>query len=251
MPSLESMGFFRRGAVTSFVRRHEIPWEIGMAAITVLYVVLAIADDDFQGSIPGAVLISLAGILLLEFVIRFWDSPQRWPYLRRHWLDIIGCLPMIGGLRLLRLFRLVRLVAAFRMVSAMNPLAARHQGRQAFTFLGPVMVLVWTGSAYAIWDLERGINPAIHSFGDALYWSAITMTTIGYGDVAPVTPQGRIVSGLLAFVGIGLFGFASAQLTARLLGQKDRTADELRQLRAEVAEIRRLIDPTSGGIQDS
>ena len=53
--------------------------------------------------------------------------------------------------------------------------------------------------------------------------------------------EGRVVAGLLAFVGIGLFGFASAQLTARLLGQSDRTAQELRELRAEIASLRGLL----------
>jgi voltage-gated potassium channel len=50
-----------------------------------------------------------------------------------------------------------------------------------------------------------------------LYWSFITATTVGYGDITPTTPEGRILAGVLIFVGIGLVGFASAQLTQRLM----------------------------------
>jgi voltage-gated potassium channel len=205
-----------------------------------MYVLFAIWDDDFGGSIPSAVLVGLAAILLAEFAARLWDSENRWHYLRGHWIDVVACVPVIGGLRILRLLRLVRLFAGIRLLTAIaRHLELRQAGRGSLWFLGPTLTLVWTGSAYAIWTLEHGLNPAIKSFADALYWSAITITTIGYGDIAPVTTQGRIVAGLLAFLGIGLFGFISAQLTARLIGQTDRTADDIAQLRAAITELRR------------
>ena len=89
--------------------------------------------------------------------------------------------------------------------------------RQSFWFLGPALILIWLGAASAYWSVERGSNPTLHNFGDALYWAFITATTVGYGDVTPVTPEGRIVAGVLIFVGIGLIGFASAQLTQKVL----------------------------------
>ena len=63
------------------------------------------------------------------------------------------------------------------------------------------------------------------TFGDALYFACVTATTLGNGGVIPVTEAGRVLTSLLVFVGIGLLGFASAQLTARLLPQRNEVAE--------------------------
>ena len=59
-----------------------------------------------------------------------------------------------------------------------------------------------------MWVLEHGVNRHVATFGDAMYWSFITVTTVGYGDISPVTPAGRILAGLLIFAGIGVVGLA-------------------------------------------
>ena len=75
------------------------------------------------------------------------------------------------------------------------------------------------------------VNPNVKTFGDALFYSFITASTVGYGAVTPVTQEGKILTGVLIFLSIGLLGFASAQLTAKLLPQRN-----------EVAELKATID---------
>ncbi|MHB8611998.1 MAG: potassium channel family protein [Candidatus Dormibacteraceae bacterium] len=77
------------------------------------------------------------------------------------------------------------------------------------------------------------------SFGDAMYFSFVTASTVGYGDVTPVTPEGKVLTGVLIFVGIGLLGFASAQLTAKLLPQRN-----------EVTELRTTLDRQAQLLQE-
>ena len=91
--------------------------------------------------------------------------------------------------------------------------------------LGPILIIVWVAAAYGYYELEHGFNPRINTFGDALYFAFVTATTLGNGGVIPVTEAGRVLTGLLVFVGIGLLGFASAQLTARLLPQRNEVAE--------------------------
>jgi voltage-gated potassium channel len=95
-------------------------------------------------------------------------------------------------------------------------------------------------AALAYWTLEHGVNPSVHNMGDALYWAFITATTVGYGDLTPVTPAGRLLAGLLIFLGIGLVGFSSARLTSRWLNTNH--TDNTDALFAEVGHLRREIE---------
>lgn len=237
---------WRRGEITAFVSRHQRTWDAVMTLLAVIYVVVAIRDDDAPGSVPSVVVLVLSALFLIEFTVRCWDAPSRGAYVRRHWIDAVSAIPLIGGLRAFRLLRLLRLGAAFRVLRVMDAEIRRREGaRESLWFVAPSLLVLWVASAYGIWALEHGRNPALHSFGDALYWSAITITTVGYGDIQPVTPEGRVLAGLLAFLGIGLLGFASARLTAWWLRRDSHDAAMLQHLaamRAEIAELRRLVE---------
>ena len=227
---MEKMGSRRpltRGRVTAFVERHSVAWELGNAAITVVYVVLAFQQDQGTAGLVSGVL-AISGIFLLEFSLRFYDSPSRLNYLKRHWLDLVSCIPVVGSLRALRLLRLTaffRLGATARVFGLGVSASEKVPGGTGLWLLGPILVIVWVAAAYGYFELEHGFNPRINNFGDALYLAFLTATTLGNGGVAPVTEAGRVLSGLLVFVGIGLLGFASAQLTAKLLPQRNEVAE--------------------------
>ena len=224
-----------RGRLTAFVENHHTRWEVSMAILAAGYLAVGFLEDEGR-SVPPFLLGAFAVVFLIEFAARCWDSSSRRGYLRGHWLDLVSCIPLVGGLRSVRILRLLRLGAALRIFSvAEHETESHNRDRQSMWFIGPVLVLVWLGSASAYWTLEHGRNPTLHNFGDALYWAMITATTVGYGDVTPVTPEGRIVAGMLIFVGIGLVGFASAQLTQRVLrsGAPDGNAIMIRIDRLE------------------
>ena len=229
------------GSVTAFVERHKVAWEVVGAILTLLYVALAFAQDQGDSAGLTAAIYVVAAIFIFEFSVRFYDSPSRVEYLRKHWLDIVTCIPVIGELRILRLLRLLaflRLGAAMRAFGIGVSASERIPGGAGLWLLAPTLLLVWVAAAYGYYTLEHGLNPKINDFGDAMYFAFVTASTVGYGDVTPVTQAGKILTGLVIFMGIGLLGFASAQLTAKLLPQRN----EMAELKATLDRQERLLE---------
>ncbi len=225
----------KRGTITRFVEQHYLPWEIAMGGLTAVYVVVAFVEDEL---VPGfnlstGVVLSIALVFLIEFSVRFLDSPSRLHYLRGHWLDLVTCIPLIGALRVLRFVRLLRFVRIASVTRAFlvgREVGGDGRGARAGWLLAPTLLIFWTASAYGFWLVEHGTNPDVKNFGDALYLSFLTATTLGYGALRPLTPEGRIIAGLVIFAAIGLVGFASAQLTAMWLGQDEDVSALKRRL---------------------
>ena len=218
-----------------------------MAGLTLAYVALSVLADEGADHLLGPLVAGLAVVFFLEFAVRFLDAQSRLEYLRAHWIDLVTCLPAIGPLRALRLLRLVgllRLAHQMRDIAYLEAEAGSSSKASPTWIVWPTALLLWLGAADGFWMVERGHNPAIHNFGDALYLAFITVTTVGYGDVRPVTPEGRVIAGALVFLGLGLLGFISAQLTARWLRTEHKETEveaKLAELANEIRALRALV----------
>jgi voltage-gated potassium channel len=220
---VEPAGASLRDAFNGWFVTHEIAWELAMAALAIVYVALGFIVDDLPaGERPelGAAELAMTGLFVLEFSSRFLAARSRRGYLRGHWIDVIALGPPIRALRVLRLLRLLRLVRAFaglyRAGLHLHGLA-RHKG---FAWL----LLAWLGvmvvcSAW-LYVAEHGVNKAVDNPFDALWWGVVTLTTVGYGDVTPVTTEGRVAAMALMLLGIGLFGAITATITSYLMSHE-------------------------------
>lgn len=217
-----------QGRITSFIGKHRLAWELLTAGLTLVYVVLAFLQDQGSAAIVTVGVEVLAAAFILEFVLRLYDAASRKTYLKNHWLDIVTCFPVVGPFRVLRLIRLfgfIRLGATARAYGVGAATSDRLPGGVGLWVLAPILITVWLAASYGYFEIEGGVNPNIRTFGDALFYSFITASTVGYGAVTPVTQEGKILTGVLIFLSIGLLGFASAQLTAKLLPQRDEMAE--------------------------
>ncbi|MGP4004106.1 potassium channel family protein [Streptomyces sp. 8N706] len=135
----------------------------------------------------------------VDYAVRLALSSRRREFVRRHWLDLLVLL-----LPLLRPLRMVQVYAA----------AQARRPHPRLTLEGQVMALAslttlllgYTGSL-AVYQAERHAPGAsIVSFGDAVWWACVTLSTTGYGDVVPVTVRGRVVAAVVMALGVGLIG---------------------------------------------
>jgi voltage-gated potassium channel len=246
-----------RTRVDNFVTSHALAWEIAIATLTLTYVLVALIDDRSTAGAVSGITIALSLVFLAEFSVRCWASTSRIQYLRGHWLDLVTCIPAVGPLRLLRMARLVGVVRLAIRTRSSLIIGARRKKREAFLgawLVGPTLVLLWFGSATGFWFLERGVNPHVTNFSDALFLSFITATTVGNSSLQPVTLEGQILAGLVIFVGLGLLGFVSARLTATWLKQEndsDRVASDVRLVRHELTEVREQLGRVLGLLEAS
>ena len=91
--------------------------------------------------------------------------------------------------------------------------------------------MVHVAAAFTVAE-DVGVNGRVHSFFDALWWALATITTVGYGDIFPVTVAGRIVGGFTMIVGISTFALVTAKI-AQFLVRPDATSTDDSNLRSD------------------
>lgn len=153
-------------------------------------------------------------------------------YLRKYWFDaalvLLALIPVARPLRVLRSARMLRLL---RLAAGAGFVVALWQGRgsrawrelrggNALAGVGVLVVL----APLSVWLLERRGDGPIDTLGEAVWWGAATVTTVGYGDVAPVTWLGRAIAIVLMLAGITGFGVVTANLAAHFTKPRDRSA---------------------------
>lgn len=215
-----------RDRYTGFIARHEVAWELTFAGLAIIFVALAFVPEDAPPEVRTAVDaldLILTAIFAAEFTSRIAASRDRRAYFRGHWIDLLALIPPVRGLRVLRLVRLLRLVRAFsgvaRALSSVERLAAHKGLVWMFAAWFAVMVLCSMG----LYVAENGTNEAIASPLDAIWWGIVTLSTVGYGDVYPLTPEGRLAAAILMLLGIALYSAIIASVTSFM--QTDRGAD--------------------------
>jgi voltage-gated potassium channel len=178
----------------------------------------------------------------VDYLLRLVLAPSKRAFVRGHLLDLV-----VLVLPLLRPLRAVRVVTA---LARLNRTSVSVRGRTTAYVFGAVTLLGFV-SALAVLDAERHSESAnIASFGDALWWAATTVTTVGYGDQFPTTPEGRFVGIALMIGGIALTGTITAALASWFVeqintaeqGETDSRDEQLATLAAEVHALRATLD---------
>ncbi|SDC88404.1 potassium channel family protein [Actinokineospora iranica] len=179
------------------------------------------------------------GVFAVDYVTRLALARHKWRFVGRHLFDlVVVALPMVRQLRALRL------ITVFRVLN--QRMDTSFRGKTG-VYVGGTTLLVGLCASLAVLDAERHAPDAsITTFGDALWWTLTTISTVGYGDHYPVTVEGRLVAGALMLGGIALLGVVTGVIASwfveKIAGAEqsieDTTRAEVRLLREELAQLR-------------
>lgn len=146
-------------------------------------------------------------LFVVDLALGIWFAPNKKIYLKSHPLEILSvALPFVRPLRLLR-------IISFGAVVIHKIAVGKHIAITFKVFLFSILVAYI--AAVQITITEREVpHSNIKSFGDGLWWAVTTVTTVGYGDKFPTTPEGKILAVGLMVVGISLIGVITASVAA-------------------------------------
>jgi voltage-gated potassium channel len=168
-------------------------------------------------------------IFLFDFFVRFRKAESKLAFMKWGWIDLIASIPTFDFMRagrILRVIRIIRLIRAFRSTRHIIQHVFINKIQGTLTSVSIIAVLMLLFSSVAILQFETDPNSNIKTAEDAIWWSYVTITTVGYGDKFPVTTEGRIIAVILMTVGVGLFGTFTAFVSSWFVKSDEKSNDK-------------------------
>ncbi len=204
----------------------QFAYEIFMTLLALISVVLVLGDmfslinsDTKTYNVTEAILLS---IFWLDYLVRMFISKNKREFFRENFFDFLAILPLSKSFSFFRLIRILRLaklaqigkitklVKIFSVIAKLNKNLNSFLGTNGFVYLLYCTLLLIVSSAMLMSYAEN------ISFSDSLWWAIVTCTTVGYGDITPVTSLGRFVAVFLMIFGIGFLGILTSTITTFL-----------------------------------
>jgi voltage-gated potassium channel len=222
----------------------KVDWPLtGLTLVFLAGYAWQVLDTSLDPRARGVLDLVLTGIWLLlglDYLVRLGLARRKLRFVRRHLLDLLVLvLPMFRPLRALRIITVIGVLN--------RQLRDDFRGRVPI-YVGATVGLVGFVAALAVLEAERSAPDAsITTFGEAVWWTITTISTVGYGDRYPVTVEGRIVAATLMVAGIALLGVVTASIAAWFV-ENVRRAGEL--VSEEVEEVSADVEATQVQLAD-
>lgn len=243
---------------THFRREQLYELVLGVLALAVVPALLLEEQPEPQVRLAGMVLNWVIWLAFcLDVLLHFRRSHWRLSFIREAWLDVAlvviappflapAAIQGVRSLRLLRTLRFLRVIRVLAVASLGLKVGGRALQRSKFHYVLLVAAATVALGTAGIYVVEHGANPGIRTLDDALWWAVVTATTVGYGDVSPVTGEGRVIAVLLMLMGIGVIGIFTASLAGWLFerGDDERQTEVQARLSAIEAKLDALLKRT-------
>ncbi|HUR26390.1 MAG TPA: ion transporter [Candidatus Thermoplasmatota archaeon] len=170
--------------------------------------------------------LGLVVFFVLEWGWRVVRAERSGRYAAGHAWELLGMVPILAPvpsfLRFLRLFRLVRILRVFGRIGETLGTWQRIAKESNILKIGAVAGSITLLGAILVWILDRNQPGAkITDFETAIWWAIVTVTTVGYGDITPVSSTAKFVAALLMITGIGTIGLLASSVASVLVVEKE------------------------------
>jgi voltage-gated potassium channel Kch len=233
-------------------------YELFIGALSVLSIfnlfVVIFAPGSPLGQVATIIDILLSVVFLADFSYRLFTAESKSTYFFRQlgWMDLISSLPF-PQFKILRLTRIFRAARLMRKYGAKNMIREfiDNRAQSALLVLFFLIVLVLEFGGYLSYRVENDAPGAnITTAADAVWYTFVTITTVGYGDQYPVTPWGRVIGVGIMIAGVGLFGTLTGYLANAFLAPPKKKPVESVETAgtavdpavAAMADLRRMLD---------
>lgn len=190
-------------------------------------------------------------IFIVDYVVRLFISKNKKDFFKQNIFDLIAIIPFTSLFKVFRVLKVLKVFKALKILkfARLSAYFARFYKRVKFFFeINGLKYMVFV-SLFCI--VAGGI--AIHfveemTVFDGIWWSFVTATTVGYGDISPTTPAGRVIAAILMIVGIGLIGSLTSTITALFFqrhenaSKKDAKGEILKTLQMQLDDFENLSD---------
>lgn len=217
-------------------RRFDI-WLLVAILLSVL-VIMAESVKEFEEKYGQFLQIAeyvFTAIFTIEYVVRIYVSDNPKKYIRSFWgvIDLLSTIPtylafFFPGPQVFRVLRIARLMRIFRVLRLTSFLveakslgyAIRRSGAKITVFFGVVLIIVIVMGTvmYSIESYENGFT----SIPRSIYWAIVTLTTVGYGDIAPETPLGQFLSAMLMILGYAVIAVPTGLVSVEMSRSRSR-----------------------------
>ncbi|MGL5329322.1 MAG: potassium channel family protein [Peptostreptococcaceae bacterium] len=214
------------------MRKRYIRYNITMAVLSIIIAIILILQLTLELSDEVSFFLTLIDfiiwlIFVVDYIVRLRKSRNKKKFIKKNLIDLVAITPLysifkvFNILKILRIGRLARLSELTKVIRVLAIMRRTNKNLSEFMrtnnfnyTLGIAMIIVFSGSI--IMSYVEDI-----SVGSAMWWSIVTFTTVGYGDIYPKTSLGRIVASILMIMGIGFIGSVTSTFSAYFIKKEE------------------------------